>query len=178
MDHDRPLKICEPKGSTGKVKDDRQHIFNVYIFNQLIDLAGRINNVGGIDAIQIATSLPEYKNSVRLDAEFKNYINSIKDEVAYGPLREITGRVVDLLPAEGAVKIVRQPEGVVKVMLSPEDFRAVRYSNVKDPLIRVTGEPIYRLGVETYHYEAFNAHTVTIVIEPSDKSQLAYPIVE
>jgi hypothetical protein len=156
----------------GAPKDDRQHVFNIYVFNQLGDLAGRINNVGGIDAIEVASSVPRHKTPVRLDAEFKHYVNSIKDEVAYGALREITGRLVDLVPGEDAVKISRQPEGVIKVMLSPADFRTIRYSELKNPLIRVVGEPVYRLGVETYYYEAFNAHSMEIISEPPDKSQL------
>ena len=113
------------------------------------DLADRINNVGGIDTIEVASSVPRHKTPVRLDAEFKHYVNNIKDEVAYGAIREITGRVVDLVPGEDAVKISRQPEGVIKVMLSRPTSDLFGYSELTNPLIRVVGEPVYRLGVET-----------------------------
>ena len=162
----------------GATKNDRQHVFNIYVFNQLRDLAGRINNVGGIDAIEVASSVPKHKTPIRLDAEFKHYVNSIKDEVAYGATREITGRVIDLVPGEDAVKISRQPEGVIKVMLSTADFRTIRYSELKNPLIRIVGEPVYRLGVETYYFEAFNAQEMTIIDEPPDKSHIVRPMIE
>src|SRR5437773_7158625 len=79
----------------GAKKDDRQHVFNIYVFNQLRDLAGRINNIGGVDAIEVASTVPKHRTPIRLDAEFKHYVNSIKNEVAYGAVREITGRVID-----------------------------------------------------------------------------------
>jgi hypothetical protein len=176
VDYGRIIGICSShRLKKSATKDDRQHVFNIYVFNQLRDLAGRINNVGGIDTIEVTSSVPRHKAPVRLDAEFKKYVNSIKDEVAYGALQEITGRVIDLVPGEDAVKISRQPEGVIKVMLSATDFGIIRYSKVKNPLIRVVGEPVYRLGVETYYYEALNAHEVTIINELPDKSQLHLP---
>jgi hypothetical protein len=162
----------------GRDKDDRQHVFNIYIFNQLYDLAGRIGGVGGVDAIEIGSSIPDHEKTVRLDADFKHYVNSIKNQLAYGTEREITGKVVELLPGEDAVKISREPEGLIKVMLSPEHFQNVRYCEVKDPVIRVIGEPIYRLGVETYYYEAFKARELVIVNEPPDKSHLSRTLTE
>jgi hypothetical protein len=146
-------------------EDERQHIFSVFIFNQLSELAGRIHNIGGVESIQISGSTGATRETVTLDEGFKKYIRQLKDDVAHGTMREITGRVVDLLPGENAIKITRSPEGTLKVLLGPADFDSIRYSKVKNPLVTITGEPVYRLGIETYNLEAFDGHTISIVNE-------------
>lgn len=151
---------------------DKEHVFSVFIFNQLLELGGRIDNIGGIKSIQIASTLPGFRKPVTIDSEFKDYVNGLKDDVAYGPLRELIGRVAELVPAEDAVKITQEPKGIIKVLLSAGQFNEIRYSGVKNPLIRLTGEPMYRLGVETYHPEAFSAHTLEIINEESDQPRL------
>jgi hypothetical protein len=150
-------------------EDDRQHIFNVFIFNQLSELAGRIHNIGGVESMQISGGPAHARETVTLDVDFKNYVRTLKDDVAHGAIRELTGRVVDLLPGEDAIKITRDPEGTVKIFLKPADFVSIRYSKVKNPLVSIVGEPLYRLGIETYHFEAFDGHSIAIINEASSE---------
>jgi len=149
---------------------DKQHIFNVIVFNQLSELAGRIRN-DGVEVIQIATSLPNAPQPVRLDKEFKKYVGELKGQMAYGEMQEIQGKVVDLIPGENAVKITREAETTIKVLLTVADFEEIRYTSIKNPIVRFTGEPMYRLGVETYNYEAFNAHSMVILGGADDEVQ-------
>jgi len=140
-----------------------QHVFNVFIYNQVRSLTSRINNIGGIQGIEISSSAAGSPRSAILDAETKQYVSELKDQVATGPIREITGTVIDFIPAEDAV-IIKEPFGLQsKVLLSTKDFELLRYSEDKNPVAVFSGEPIYRLGVETYRYEALRGEIVRII---------------
>jgi len=143
--------------------DEKTHTLAVFIFNQVSDISSRINSVGNIETIEIAGHSSLKLPPVIINAETKKYVSILRDEMVFGLIQEIQGKLVELIPSEDAVKIFTTDNRLIKVQLSNSDFELVRYSEHKNPVLKLIGEPIYRLGVETYHYEAFSAHSMELI---------------
>ena len=132
------------------------------IYREVVDLASRIDNVGGIREIEIFRAgqlgLPE----VRFDENTKRYVKQIQNEPFLGDLQEITGTVRRLAPQNEVAEILLGSKKVVKVHLETGDFSRIRYDAKPDAHITFTGRPIYRLGSETSRYEEFEAYSISL----------------
>ncbi len=130
------------------------------IYNQVRILSDRIDNIGGVERIEI--SAPEELNvdTVKIDKTTQDYIRELQYEPLLGPLEEIEGIVFRLYTERNIAVIQKSPGDYVHVLLKTEDFERVRYDGKYETLIRFKGRPIYYLGRETSKFENFDADQI------------------
>lgn len=71
-------------------KPTNQHILDVYLYNQVKAIASRIDNVGGIDAIEVSGNRNGRPVRAVLDRETKKYVTQLKDQVAFKGIHRVS----------------------------------------------------------------------------------------
>lgn len=139
------------------IEDDRK-LYIINIYNQVADLANRIGNIGGIESIEIAGRTPTPIPTVYITQETIQLVKEVKGRLVRGPLMCIEGEVSELNPATNTVRIYLQDAGrFVAIRLTPHQFHEVRYSQIQNPRIFVTGWPLHKMGVESLKFESFDS---------------------
>jgi hypothetical protein len=149
-------------------------VFNISIYNQVVDLVNRVNAVGGVEKIEIRGSKDGTPQTVTLDESTQRYVRGLRNSLVAGETRELQGRVKELKTAYSSITIT---DGMrtIEIRLPETEFHKVRYSPAKHPWVNVRGRPIYRLGVEGDTFERFDADVVISIEETSDADDVDPP---
>lgn len=132
------------------------------IYAETVQITNHINNIGGIDSIELIPSANLNISSVKLTPETQTYVREIANERYRGEADEIVGYVTRLYPNRLLADIKLAPSRYVKVALSEEDFDFVRYETVTEQQLRFKGRPVVRLGKDLSTFQEFDAESVEI----------------
>lgn len=143
-----------------KGEDSENQPFVGSIYNQVNIIVDRINNIGGIESIEISTQDELNAPSIIIDKSTQEYVRELEFEPVYGEVEQIEGTVVRLHTRRFIAVIQRKPGDYLRVWLNPEDFEVVRYQTDNSTLIRFEGRPMYFLGRETSKFEDFEADRI------------------
>lgn len=130
------------------------------IYAETVQITNHINNIGGIESIEIIPSMSLDVLPVTLTGDTQKYVREIANEGYRGELEEIIGHVTRLLPNRLVAEIKVAPSRYVKVGLTEEDFRFVRYRTEPEQRLRFKGFPIVRLGKDSSSFNEFEAKSV------------------
>jgi len=149
-------------------KDDAKspiQIFIISIYNEMLSLADRPNNIGGVKSLEIRPGKGFSRDipSVIIDEETQNYVRQLRNEILYGPEQKIIGIVTKLDPTRLIAEVKVAPDYFIKVSLHPDDFNFVRYETQSGTQIIFTGTPRYKLGQVTQKFMDFEAKSVSLV---------------
>ena len=122
----------------------------------------RIENIGGIERIEISAPGAARIPPVVIDKDVKEYIREIRSEPFLGELQKIHGTVSKLYLNKNVVEIRTSSGNVVKVFLGREDFERIRYRAKRQSVVTALGRPIFKLGMETKNFSEFEATEITI----------------
>ena len=146
-----------------EIEDERKlYIINTY--NQIENLAQRIGNVGGIEAIEISGETENPVPAVYITEQTTELLRDVKGQQFRGVLTEIHGSVTDLYPANNTIKLFLNEElRSIAIRLTPDQFDTIRYSRIRNPEIHVVGWPLHKMGVESLKYDTFEARAVDMM---------------
>ena len=130
------------------------------IYAETVQITNHINNIGGIESIELIPAQGLKIEPVRLTSETQEYVREIMNESYKGEPEEITGYVTRLYPNRLLADIKLEPGRYVKVGLNEEAFRFVRYETGPEEQLRFRGCPIIRLGKDITSYQEFEADSV------------------
>jgi len=130
------------------------------IYAETIQITNHINNIGGIESIELIPSASMQAPAIRLTADTQKYVREIANESYRGAHNEIIGYVTHLFPNRLVAEIKLAPARYVKVGLTEEDFRFVRYKTESEQQLRFKGYPIVKLGKDESTYQEFEAESV------------------
>lgn len=133
------------------------------IYAETVQITNHINNIGGIETIELIPAGSYEMPSVRLNSDTQNYVREIANRKYRGGPDEIIGYVTRLLPNRLLAEIKLGPSRYVKVGLDKEHFEFVRYMTTEEHELRFTGRPIIKLGKDLSTFQEFEAETVEIV---------------
>lgn len=152
----------KPKaGSTTlQAHDVRGSILVGAIYAETVQITNHINNIGGIESIELIPSESLDVPPISLTADTQEYVRDIANESYRGMRDEIVGYVTRLLPNRLVAEIKLAPSRYVKVGLKEEDFRFVRYNTEPEQQLRFKGFPIVKLGKDESTYQEFEAESV------------------
>lgn len=143
--------------------DARKQIFIGSIHADLVNIVNRIDNVGGCESIEIGSPKYAPQKTIEFTRESRDYIRHVADEPFLGQIQTIKGSVFKLYPNIEMVEVRRPGGKKCKVFLSPADFDSIRYGQIRSPVIKATGRPRYRIGMQGRAFEEFEAHSVTLL---------------
>jgi len=154
----------EPKsGNTSiQARDVEGSVLVGAIYAETVQITNHINNIGGIDSIELIPSSTLNISSVKLTPETQTYVREIANESYRGEPDEIVGYVTKMSPNRLLAEIKLAPSRYVKVGLSEEDFDFVRYQTVAEQQLRFKGRPVVRLGKDLSTFQEFEAESVEI----------------
>lgn len=133
----------------------------VNIFPEVKQLVDRIDNIGGVERIEL---LGPQQNSVQplvIDGSTQEYVRELEYQLVPGSRRKISGVVTKILPQSFRLDIEDAPGHYIQVVLDPERFEKLRrLSSLTDREIEFEGIPYYRLGetrggIKQFHAERF-----------------------
>ena len=130
------------------------------IYAETVQITNHINNIGGIESIELIPSTGIAVPSIKFTAETQTYIREIANQGYRAEREEISGHVTRLLPNRLIAEIKLAPARYVKVGLTEEDFRFVRYKTEPEQRLRFKGFPIVKLGKDESTYQEFEADSV------------------
>ena len=141
---------------------DQQSIFVAAIYNDVVQLTDRIDNIGGVECIEISTTL-NTKKPLTIDSGIRDYVRSIGNEVIWGTLREIDGIVTRLHPQINCIDLRINQNRFVEAWLSAPDFHRLRTArNLESRIVRLSGYPLFKLGQETNNFRKFRVKKMII----------------
>jgi hypothetical protein len=132
------------------------------IYAETVQITNHINNIGGIDSIELIPSSGLNISSVKLTPETQSYVREIANESYRGEPVEIVGYVTRLHPNRLIAEIKLAPALYVKVGLDEESFNFVRYETVAEQQLRFKGRPLVRLDKDLSTFQEFEAESVEI----------------
>lgn len=127
------------------------------IYNEVTVINDRINNIGGVDKIEIRGNKDAQAEPVLFNSDTQNYVRQLVNETYLGELQNLEGTITKLYPNRLIVEIKVAPNYYTKVYLSDSDFDNIRYSSKTGDVIEFVGQPIYKLGQETTKIREFQA---------------------
>lgn len=131
------------------------------IYAETVQITNHINNIGGIEKIELIPDRTVGVAPVMLTPDTQNYVREIINKSYRGPKTEISGYVTRLYPNRLLADIKVEPGRYVKVGLDDESFRFVRYETEHEEHLSFRGYPIIRLGKDVFSYKEFEAESVT-----------------
>lgn len=132
------------------------------IYAETVQITNHINNIGGIDSIELIPSSGMNIASIKLTTDTQKYVREIANESYRADPDEIVGYVTHLYPNRLLAEIKLAPSRYVKVGLDEESFRFVRYDTVSEQQLRFKGRPIVKLGKDLSTFQDFEAESVEI----------------
>jgi|GEM_PF-1281059 hypothetical protein len=132
------------------------------IYAETVQITNHINNIGGIDSIELIPSPGLNIRPVKLTTDTQIYVREIANESYRADPDEIVGYVTRLHPNRLLAEIKLAPSRYVKVGLDEESFRFVRYETKPEQQLRFKGHPIVRLGKDLSTFQEFEAESVEI----------------
>lgn len=144
-------------------KDLNKAVFIGSIYTEVANIVNRIDASGGVEGINIGAPSLGQETVASFDSSTKDYLVSLKGEVALGSYQEIKGRAYKLYPASRIVAIRRGGGRTVSVFLSEEDFDKIRYHRESNPMFIFRGRPRFQFGVETRVVSEFMADEIEYV---------------
>lgn len=156
--------VLQPKSGTTSIqaRDVEGSVLVGAIYAETVQITNHINNIGGIDSIEIIPSPTLSMPSIKLTPETQTYVRDIKNESYRGEPDEIVGYVTNMSPNRLLAEIKLAPSRYVKVGLSEEDFDFVRYKTGSEQQLRFKGRPVVRLGKDLNTFQEFEAESVEI----------------
>ncbi len=156
--------VLKPKSGTTSIqsRDVEGSVLVGAIYAETVQITNHINNIGGIDSIEIIPSPTLNMPSIKLTPETQTYVREIKNESYRGEPDEIVGYVTNMSPNRLLAEIKLAPSRYVKVGLSEEDFDFVRYKTGSEQQLRFKGRPVVRLGKDLNTFQEFEAESVEI----------------
>lgn len=143
-----------------KVGDIEGSLLVGAIYAETVQITNHINNIGGVDRIDLIPGDRALGSPVILTPETQKYVRQIANERYRGPPEEIVGYVTRMYPNRLLAQIKVGPARYVKVGLDEEMFRFVRYKTQPEEELRFKGRPLIRLGKDRKNYDEFEADTV------------------
>lgn len=130
------------------------------IYNEVTVINDRIDNIGGVESIEIRGGDNADIEPVLFNRETQSYVRQLKNETFLGQLQELEGTITKLYPNRMIAEIKIQPNYYTKVFLNDADFDTVRYRTKAGDVIKFTGRPQYRLGQKTSKIREFEAISI------------------
>lgn len=130
-------------------KNPEKAMFIGSIYTEVANIVNRIDASGGVEGINIGAPSLGHETIASFGSDSKEYLASLKGEVALGGYQEIRGKVYKLYPASKIVAIRRGGGRTVSVFLNEEQFDRIRYHRETNPMFIFRGRPRYQFGVET-----------------------------
>lgn len=130
------------------------------IYNQVTVINDRIENIGGVDKIEIRGGKGIEVDPISFTTETQSYVRQLKNETYLGEMQKIKGTITKLYPNRLIAEIKIAPAYYTKVFLNENDFDVVRYKTKTGNIIKFTGRPIYRLGQKTSKISEFEAISI------------------
>ena len=144
-------------------KDANKQNFVTSIYTEVAVINNRVGGSGGVEAITLGEPRTGRETIAAFDSGTKEYLSSIKGEVALGTFQEIKGKVYKFYPASRIAAIRRAGGRTVSVFLNESDFDLIRYHQEKSPMFIFRGRPRYQFGVETASISEFVAERIEYV---------------
>ena len=132
------------------------------IYAETVQITNHINNIGGIDSIELIPSSGLNMSTVKLTTDTQKYVREIANESYRADPDEIVGYVTRMHPNRLLAEIKLAPSRYVKVGLDEESFRFVRYETKPEQKLRFKGCPIVKLGKDLNSFQDFEAESVEI----------------
>lgn len=143
-----------------RARDVRGSLLVGAIYAETLQITNHINNIGGVESIELIPAQSLKIEPIRLTSETQEYVREIMNESYKGEPEEITGYVTRLYPNRLLADIKLEPGRYVKVGLNEDAFRFVRYETGPEEQLRFKGCPIIRLGKDITSYQEFEADSV------------------
>ncbi|EHR70737.1 hypothetical protein BurJ1DRAFT_1884 [Burkholderiales bacterium JOSHI_001] len=141
-------------------KDPDRQNFITSVYTEVAVINNRVGGAGGVEAIGLGEPRSGRETVATFDSDTKDYLSSIKGEVALGTFQEIRGKVYKFYPASRIAAIRRAGGRTVSVFLKEDDFDRIRYHKEKNPAFLFRGWPRYQFGVETASVSEFVADSI------------------
>lgn len=154
----------KPKGGARalQARDVQGSLLVGAIYAETVQITNHINNIGGIDTIEIIPADAIQTEPVKFTAETQSYVREIANVGYRAGEEEIVGYVTRLLPNRLIAEIQLAPSRYVKVGLGEANFNFVRYKTEAEQLLRFKGHPIVKLGKDESTFKEFQADTVAL----------------
>lgn len=130
------------------------------IYNEVTVINDRIENIGGVDSIEIRGGKGIDVTPVLFTPETQSYVRRLVNETCYGEMQKLKGTITKLFPNRLIVEIKIEPNYYTKVLMNDTDFEVVRYKTRTGDIITFMGRPIYRLGQKTNKIREFKAVSI------------------
>jgi len=150
-------------GKVGSKKKDDPPINQYFIgsiYNEISIINDRVENIGGVEKIEIRGGSEIDVEPVVFDRETRDYVRQLENETFLGETQSIEGTITKLYPNRLIVEIKVEPNYYTKVFLNESDFDVVRYKTRTGDIIKFMGRPIYRLGQKTTKIREFEAASI------------------
>jgi hypothetical protein len=141
-------------------KDSDKQAFITSIYAEVAVINNRVGGSGGVESIGFGEPRSGRDTVASFDSGTKDYLASIKGEVALGTFQEVKGRVYKFYPASRIAVIKRSGGRNVSIFLKEDDFNRIRYHAEKNPTFLFKGWPRYQFGVETAAISEFVADSI------------------
>ncbi|RUA06109.1 MAG: hypothetical protein DSY43_02940 [Gammaproteobacteria bacterium] len=141
-------------------KEPNNQYFIGSIYNQVTVINDRIENIGGVESIEIRGGNGVEVEKVSFTTETQSYVRQLENETFLGEMQEIKGSITKLYPNRLIAEIKIAPAYYTKVFLNENDFDVVRYKTKTGDVIKFTGRPIYRLGQKTAKIREFEGVSI------------------
>jgi len=146
-------------------EDQNNQTLIAAIYNEVSAVADRINNISGIESIEIFPGKDVKGPNIRINMDTQEYVRNIQNESLYGEYQVLSGYITRMYPNRFLLDIKVAPNYYTKVHVSPEDFDIIRYQTKSGQIIDFFGRPKYRLGNITKKIREFEAEA----IEPKEE---------
>jgi hypothetical protein len=151
------------KGSNNQiVMGSHNQVLVGSFYNDLRKLTERVDNIGGVERIELSESVQGRSQPVVIDHRTREYVRSLAGQRLYGERRETEGRIISLHPNSLVVVIRQGPRRDIKVHLTPQHFNVVRYDAEIDDTVTVVGKPIFFFGQAKDDFDEFEGTSVRI----------------
>ena len=148
--------------TTLQARDVQGSVLVGAIYAETVQITNHINNIGGIDTIEIIPADALQIEPVVINAETQAYVREIANVGYRAGQEEIVGYVTRLLPNRLIAEIKLAPSRYVKVGLDEANFNFVRYKTEAEQMLRFKGYPIVKLGKDESTFQEFQAESVAL----------------
>jgi hypothetical protein len=147
-----PVQIREIEGSP----------FIGAIYAETVQITNHINNIGGVESIELVPDAGLKIPPIKLTADTQKYVREVANEFYRGPSQQIVGTVKKLAPDRLTADVLIGPNQLIKVGLTEEAFQFVRYETNSEQRIRFKGHALYRLGNNSGSFREFQADSAQV----------------
>lgn len=130
------------------------------IYNEVNVINDRIENIGGVNSIEIRGGKGVEVDPVSFTTETQSYIRQLENETFLGELQALEGTITKLYPNRLIVEMKIEPNYYTKVFMDDANFDVVRYRTRTGDVLKFMGRPIYKLGQQTTKIREFEAVSI------------------